>query len=318
MDKKKSTMATPTLETFADQTQVFASAWSLINRQFGGEDSLERAEVERGILLDMARRLIEDHDAARQEIASLKAQPYDQQAMGLCHVCGWKGVIDYPDGPVCVACEHDKTLSPQPAAQAALAAKWQVVPRQLTQDMAAREQEDVGGWRRAGALLYRLTGEHRPTNFDEIRVTMANGSRDIGQMSAQAERLLAMLSAPQPTPQPLHVAATSCPHEIDKDKIVLHFDSKQPGKNALAQLAARLQAAQAQEDVPDMFWDADDTENFAHEIQDIIDGYGPGEIVTIECAKRLPNLRAVVTRDGDGISYEYLEAAIAAQQGGSA
>ena len=72
-------------------------------------------------------------------------------------------------------------------------------------------------------------------------------------------------------------------------------------------------AAQAQEDVPDMFWDADDTENFAHEIQDIIDGYGPGEIVTIECAKRLPNFRVVVTRDGDGISYEYLEAAIAAQ-----
>ena len=56
--------------------------------------------------------------AARQEIASLRAQPYDQQAMGLCHVCGWKGVIDYPDGPVCVACEHDKTLSPQPTAQA--------------------------------------------------------------------------------------------------------------------------------------------------------------------------------------------------------
>ena len=48
-------------------------------------------------------------------------QPYEQQAMGLCHVCGWKGVIDYPDGPVCVACEHDKTLSPQPTAQAALA-----------------------------------------------------------------------------------------------------------------------------------------------------------------------------------------------------
>ena len=175
--------------------------------------------------------LIEGYNAARQEIASLTAQPYDQQAMGLCHVCGWKGVIDYPDGPVCVACEHDKTLSPQPTAQ------------------------------------------------------------------------------------PLHVAATSCPHEIDKDKIVLHFDSKQPGKNALAQLAARLQAAQAQEDVPDMFWDADDTENFAHEIQDIIDGYGPGEIVTIECAKRLPNLRVVVTRDGDGISYEYLEAAITAQEG---
>ena len=195
-----------------------------------------------GTLADAAaelRRLHSDNETLRCKLQTLEelgaaggdVQPYDQQAMGLCHVCGWKGIIDYPDGPVCVACEHDKTLSPQPTAQA------------------------------------------------------------------------------------LHIAATSCPHEIDKDKIVLHFDSKQPGKNALAQLAARLQAAQAQEDVPDMFWDADDTENFAHEIQDIIDGYGPGEIVTIECAKRLPNFRAVVTRDGDGISYEYLEAAIAAQQG---
>lgn len=409
MDTKKSTMATPTLETFANQTQIFASAWSLINSPFGGEDSLELAEVERGILLDMARRLIEDHDAARQEIASLRervqqleavgaggvgslvsvpdecphliwyddqdrkpemfashgardtamkrfhmisqqwnahlfvrikknsrdcpypvavlapaptqpvawaifaengncrmwtqnkghadaaakdtglpltelyaapqpaaqAQPYDQQEMELCHVCGWKGVIPYADGPVCVACEHDKPLSPQPTAQAL--DKDEAKAQRLTEkrwldvsfisegDMAAREQEDVGGWRRAGALLYRLTSEHRTTNFDEIRVTMANGSRDIGQMSVQAERLLVMLTAPQP-------------------------------------------AAQAQEDVPDMFWDADDTENFAHEIQDIVDGYGPGEIVTIECAKRMPNLKVLVTRDGDGVSYEHIAA----------
>ena len=79
-------------------------------------------------------------------------------------------------------------------------------------------------------------------------------------------------------------------------------------------------AAQAQVDAPDMFWDADDTENFAHEIQDIVDGYDPGEIVTIECAKRLPNFRVVVTRDGDWVSYDYLEAAhgIAAQQGDAA
>ena len=87
-------------------------------------------------------------------------------------------------------------------------------------------------------------------------------------------------------------------------------------KTSLIDAESPTQATQVQEDVPDMFWDADDTESFAHEIQDIIDGYGPGEIVTIECAKRLPNLRAVVTRDGDGLSYEHLEAAIAAQQGG--
>ena len=91
-------------------------------------------------------------------------------------------------------------------------------------------------------------------------------------------------------------------------------------KTSLLDAEAPQPAAQAQEEAPDMFWDADDTENFAHEIQDIIDGYGPGEIVTIECAKRLPNFRVVVTRDGDWVSYEYLEAAhgIAAQKGDAA
>lgn len=151
----------------------------------------------------------------------------------------------------------------------------------------------------AAAELRRLQSEN-----EQLRAGYDAARLEIASLRAQLEAVA--------TPaQPLHVAATSCPHEIDKDKIVLHFDSKQPGKNALAQLAARLQAAQAQEDVPDMFWDADDTENFAHEIQDIIDGYGPGEIVTIECAKWLPNFRVVVTRDGDGVSYEHS----AAQQG---
>lgn len=178
------TETTPSREAFASQLQVFASAWAIVGGQFDAGDGMQTADAERAIVLDMWRRLHAENeqlragdDAARQEIASLRAQPYDQQAMGLCHVCGWKGVIDYPDGPVCVACEHDKTLPPQPAAQT---------------------QEDVGGWRRAGALLYRLSDKCRPRNFDEIRVTMANGSRDIDQTSSRAARLLVMLSAPQP------------------------------------------------------------------------------------------------------------------------
>ena len=217
----------PTIYGWNDSGETLADAAAELRRLHSDYETLRCKQQTLEELCADVQLLRLGYAAARQEIANLRVQPYDQQAMGLCHACGWKGVIDYPDGPVCVACEHDKTLSPQPAAQ------------------------------------------------------------------------------------PLHVAATSCPHEIDKDKIVLHFDSKQPGKNALAQLAARLQAAQAQEDVPDMFWDADDTENFAHEIQDIVDGYGPGEIVTIECAKRMPNLKVLVTRNGDGVSYEHS----AAQQG---
>ena len=86
-----------------------------------------------------------------------------------------------------------------------------------------------------------------------------------------------------------------------------------------AMLAAAPQPpAQAQEDAPDMFWDADDTENFAHEVQDIVDGYCSGEIVTIECAKRMPNFRVLITGEGDSLSYEHIDAASAAQQGGKA
>ena len=51
---------------------------------------------------------------------------------------------------------------------------------------------------RDGGMLYRLTDEYRPTNFDEIRVTMAGGSRDIDQLSAQAARLLDMLTIVRP------------------------------------------------------------------------------------------------------------------------
>ena len=272
MDTKKSTMATPTLETFADQTQVFASAWSLINRQFGGEDSLELAEVERGILLDMARRLIEDHDAARQEIASLKAQHEGGKSEALADLAYAHGMTT--GWNLCIADKHDEFArirsmrssqaistieAPQPAAQPTIVQMKDyckqasaMMARDLTRFDAACEvmgylkemrapgyymhrmnivlhgnvegtdaarasdkaaqpaalaQEDAGGWMRDGGMLYRLTDERRPTNFDEIRVTMAGGSRDIDQTSSRAERLLDMLSSQaQPVTWPRNAA----------------------------------------------------------------------------------------------------------------
>jgi len=41
----------------------------------------------------------------------------------------------------------------------------------------------------------------------------------------------------------LLIAATSCPHTIDRDAVTLRFDPAKPGKNALAQLGQRLEAA---------------------------------------------------------------------------
>lgn len=45
----------------------------------------------------------------------------------------------------------------------------------------------------------------------------------------------------------LYLTAVSCPHVIDSNTVTLHFDPKQPGHNALNQLALRLEAALAQQ-----------------------------------------------------------------------
>ena len=73
----------------------------------------------------------------------------------------------------------------------------------------------------------------------------------------------------------------------------------------------------SQDAEPDMFWDADNREIFAYDIEEIVSEYDPGQIVSIECAQRLPSFRVLVTVDEDGNSYEYVDAAIAAQQGDS-
>ena len=67
MDTTKNIMLLPTLETFAAQAQVFASAWALMGGPFDSGDGLELAEVERGILLDMARRMQEENEALRAQ-----------------------------------------------------------------------------------------------------------------------------------------------------------------------------------------------------------------------------------------------------------
>ena len=107
----------PTIYGWNDSGETLADAAAELRRLHSDYETLRCKQQTLEELCADVQLLRLGYAAARQEIASLTAQPYDQQAMGLCHVCGWKGVIDYPDGPVCVACEHDKTLPPQPAAQ---------------------------------------------------------------------------------------------------------------------------------------------------------------------------------------------------------
>ncbi|MGN4074145.1 helix-turn-helix domain-containing protein [Burkholderia gladioli] len=66
-------------------------------------------------------------------------------------------------------------------------------------------------WLISGSLLYRLTDERRPTNRDEISVTMADGSRESVAREARARQILALLDAApaapvaeaEPAPDPL-------------------------------------------------------------------------------------------------------------------
>lgn len=124
--------------------------------------------------------------------------------------------------------------------------------------------------------------------MDGAEMMIASLRKDRDDLSSELEvarkeiaSLRAQLEAVATPAQPLHVAATSCPHEIDKDKIVLHFDSKQPGKNALAQLAARLQAAQALDAIVDLaqeahrHWDADRDAKVGKLLM-ALSGYSPG------------------------------------------
>lgn len=56
------------------------------------------------------------------------------------------------------------------------------------------------GWMKSGALLYRLTDDRKPVNRDEIRVTMADGSRTDEACSRRAGELFDMLAAATAVP----------------------------------------------------------------------------------------------------------------------
>jgi hypothetical protein len=56
------------------------------------------------------------------------------------------------------------------------------------------------GWMKSGALLYRLTDDRKPVNRDEIRVTMADGSRTDEACSRRAGELFDRLTAAPAAP----------------------------------------------------------------------------------------------------------------------
>lgn len=67
---------------------------------------------------------------------------------------------------------------------------------------------------------------------------------------------------------------------------------------------------QASVPVADMFWWADDPEQFGHDIDELVQDFDVGSIVKIDCAMRLPTVSVKVVEDkemGDGyVTYEYV------------
>jgi hypothetical protein len=57
------------------------------------------------------------------------------------------------------------------------------------------------GWLQSGGLLYRLTDGRKPQNWDEINVTMAEGSRSVESRTRRAGELLDRIRATPPAAQ---------------------------------------------------------------------------------------------------------------------
>ena len=212
----------PSYETLMAQAQVFASAWAIAGSKFDAGDGIKVANQEKANLAGMFLRLLTandflhaeneslrtGYDAARQEIESLKAKNLELE-----RVCDATYVTQGADAYNHACSMMEQYQAEREAARKEVGAEGSLCDgiSWLYTRIASLESQleavGTGGWMRNGALLYRLTDERRPANFDEIRVTMANGSRDIGQTSSRAERLLVMLSAPQPAShaQPVEV-----------------------------------------------------------------------------------------------------------------
>ena len=152
-------------------------------------------------------------------------------------------------------------------------------------------------------------GPHRAVRLVEVgdagftAADMATAAAQ-GFREGQAEELAAMRAGGEPVAEMVPCYTPSG----KRVAVISRFQHLPIG----TKLYAHPQPA-AQDAEPDMFWDADNREIFAYDIEEIVSEYDPGQIVSIECAQRLPSFRVLVTVDEDGNSYEYLDAAIAAQ-----
>jgi hypothetical protein len=111
---------------------------------------------------------------------------------------------------------------------------WQAAPSTPQSPAEAEPVEVMRETETVLGLCWHLVQDHgAPSLLDRLeraqRARLATQARPDAEDAARS--------------QALYMAAINCPHEIDSNRVVLHFDAKQPGHNALNQLSRRLDAA---------------------------------------------------------------------------
>ncbi|WP_323120024.1 hypothetical protein [Burkholderia alba] len=75
------------------------------------------------------------------------------------------------------------------AANICQVAEYRDTANQLRALLTSRPEPRAGDWLQSGGLLYRLTDNQVPTNRDEIKVTVAEGSRDDRALACRAAEI---------------------------------------------------------------------------------------------------------------------------------
>ena len=99
----------------------------------------------------------------------------------------------------------------------------------------AEAVDPADGWMQDRGLLYRLTYDRRPQNRDEIRVTMANGSRSDEACSRRAGELLDRIRATAPTAVPQDVRSLTADqiHGMDLHQCIAAFSAMSTEKGGV-------------------------------------------------------------------------------------
>lgn len=188
------------------------------------------------------------------------------------------------------------------------------------------EQDDVGAGAMfvqctnsrcmaSSALIYPLMDDPKPLLLERWNRRAALASKPVAPparevlTAAQADRYKFMKNIPQRIAFERWASDQGDPVKLNPDGT---YDGSIFAQRDWYVWLSATTPAPAGQDEPDMFWNHDDPETFGNDIDEIIQDYGPGEIVKIDQAKRLPTItvRVLPAKDDNSyFEYEIIDAA---------